>query len=77
MQGADTVEARRRRLEAKREKKRRHKEKKMRKKAKARENKYALYLTCVPAREGGSGSMPGSMGPPVGGQGMAPGGFAV
>jgi hypothetical protein len=85
MQGVDAGEARRRRLEAKREKKRRHKEKKMRKKAKARENKYALYLTCVPAREGGSGSMPGSMpgnmpgsmGPPGGGQGTAPGGFAL
>jgi hypothetical protein len=82
MQTADAVEARRRRNELKKEKKRRHKEKKLRKKARARENKYALYLTCVPAREPGPGSMPGSMpvpggmGPAIGGHGT-PGGFAV
>jgi hypothetical protein len=73
-QTPDAAEASRRRQEVKREKKRRHKEKKLRKKARERENKYALYLTCVPAREGGPGSMSGSMGPPAG---VTPGGFAV
>lgn len=85
MQTSEAIEARRRRREAKMEKKRRHKEKKLRKKAKARENKYSLYLTYVPARNAGAGgmtggmagSMAGGMGPPVGGHGTAPGGFAV
>jgi hypothetical protein len=50
--GPYAADSKRRKAERKAEKKRKHKEKKARRRAREREKTYALYINCIPPRDG-------------------------
>ena len=50
--GSYATDSKRRKAERKAEKKRKHKEKKARRRVREREKTYALYINCVPPRDG-------------------------